>query len=69
MAIALPAIAVPIKSAVTVVRERTIIPTVSAIIQEKRVSSIPYRIASFGAANANSAKAMRGKVVSIPASV
>ncbi|MNN84429.1 hypothetical protein D3C81_2015890 [compost metagenome] len=68
-AIALPMRAVPIKSSVTVERERTIIPTVSAIMQDKRVSSIPNRIESFGAASANTAKAMRGNVVSIPASV
>ncbi|MMZ62246.1 hypothetical protein D1872_244460 [compost metagenome] len=69
IAIALPMSAVPINRAAIVVRERTAIPIVSAIIQEKRVSSIPYRTASLGALSANSAKAMRGKVVSIPASV
>ncbi|MNC84322.1 hypothetical protein D3C75_1388260 [compost metagenome] len=61
--------AVPINRKVTVVRERTMIPTDNTIMQAKRVNSIPYLTASHGAARANRANAIRGKVVSIPASV
>ncbi|MNP60905.1 hypothetical protein D3C76_1560340 [compost metagenome] len=69
IAIALPIRAVPINSSITFVRERIIMPIVSTIIQVKRVCSIPNRVDNFGAASANIAKAMSGKVVNIPARV
>lgn len=68
-AIALPTRAVPPKRAGTAGMERSRIPPVIRIMQYSSVRSMPKRDDNLGAASANTAKAMSGKVVSIPASV